>query len=73
MGRKPDGYVKPNNKKMNDKVKHYSFDITFCGEKCGNIYCYRNSKRIAEHVHESKYPHSFSQFKDTQYCPSYLD
>lgn len=55
------------------KRKRYSCgtdDISFCissmYQRCDNIKCFR-------HINNILYldiPHSFSEFKDTEYCPS---
>lgn len=42
-------------------------DITFCFNKCDNVKCFRNSVNI---IHK-EIPHSFSELKDTELCPSY--
>lgn len=76
MAKRPLGYVTPNennNKKMDKSVEGYTFDISFCATECDNTFCFRNFKRINQHDKESKYPHSFSEFFGTEYCPSYLD
>lgn len=52
---------------MENKSDYYSEDITFCANKCGNVDCFRNEKNIRRHY----IPHSFSFFKDTDYCEGY--
>lgn len=45
-------------------------DITFCmssiHNRCDNIKCFRHMNNILH----SDIPHSFAEFKDTEYCPS---
>lgn len=46
-----------------------TWDITFCGDKCANDKCYRNPARMPDE--ERKWPHTYAQFKDTDYCEGY--
>ena len=47
------------------KRKYYSQDITFCDAKCNRETCEMNSC----HIVDLSIPHSFSNFKDSPYCP----
>lgn len=60
-------------RKRKRKRKRYSCgtdDISFCissmRQRCDNIKCFRHMNNILC----PDIPHSFSEFKDTEYCPS---
>ena len=48
-----------------NKIIYRSDDITFCADKCDRKTCMRHKSNI---MHKD-IPHSFANFKNTDYCP----